>query len=165
MSEDSQNIQLMPATPGKLPQKPRPAVPQAHSSYIRIPLPDNLALALGRIFKYYRGRLNISQVNIATYTSTNVSYYSLLECGKSNISFVKFLSICECLQVYPEKILHELYTYDENDIRFTEFHKIRSKRMPRRRKMHPRQLLQKQETAPGVRNNASAISSVLLPPQ
>ena len=79
---------------------------------------ENCAKNLGKILRYYRNCRNVSQDMVAEATGMNHSYYCCVEKGKANVSLLKFIIICDSLQVSPEKILRDLCHFDEEDARF-----------------------------------------------
>ena len=102
---------------------------------------ENCAIYLGAIVKYYRNCRNVSQQAVSSAISMNPSYYSQFENGRANITIYKLVSICHYLSVSPETIMHELYHFDENDIRFRHIHKRKLRVEETKRKENEKELL------------------------
>ena len=79
---------------------------------------NRCAQRLGRIIRYQRTLRNMSQIMLSEAANLNHSYYCGLENGKGNMTVKKFMDICEGLHIPPEKIIHDLYYYDESDRRY-----------------------------------------------
>ncbi len=77
---------------------------------------DNFNYEIGTIIKEIRISKDISVETFSEMISTSNSYASQIEHGSNGLSLIKFILICNALNVKPEKVLNNfIYFNEDND--------------------------------------------------
>ena len=69
---------------------------------------------LGIIIRNIRLSKNITREELAEMLVTSTSYISQIESGKNGVSLIKFIAICNALEISPQKIIED-YVYTETN--------------------------------------------------
>lgn len=69
---------------------------------------------IGKRIRYYRKKMNISQMELSERTELSVPYISYVETGKKNVSVSTLINIAAALSVTPNHLLADYISCQDN---------------------------------------------------
>lgn len=82
-----------------------------------MPAMDNKLLLLGKRIRELREKAGRTQESVAAAAGMNVSYFSQVETGKANLTYLNLLAIAAALFVNPADLLENEHLHGEEQIK------------------------------------------------